>query len=89
MVCIMFYLATECYMTFVIVNLLTTWTEGGFEKRETIENVACGKYWSSIPHNRLKMEKVDEERYRISFLKSYEFPLEADCVVVITDEGVI
>lgn len=76
-------------MTFVVVNLLTSWTEGGFEMRQTFETVACGKYWSSVPHNRLKIERVDEEKCRISWLKSCQFALVGNCDVVISDEGVI
>lgn len=89
MVSIMYYLAMECYMTFVVVNLLTSWTEGGFEVRQTVENVACGKYWSSVPHNRLKFERVDDEKCRITMLKSCQFALLGSCEVVIADEGMI
>lgn len=76
-------------MTFLVVNLLTNWTEGGFEMRRTVENVACGKYWNGVPHNRLKIERVDEVKSRISWLKSCDVALVGSCDVVITDKGVI
>lgn len=89
MASIIHYLASEYHMVFVITNLLRTWTEGGFQEIQMVESVACGKYWSNVPHNRMKIEKVDEDKCRISFLKSCEFPLDKLCDVLITNEGVI
>lgn len=88
-VCIMYFLANECHVVLVVVNLLTTWTEGGFEEMETMEKVACGKYWGSIPHHRLKMERIDQEKSRISLLKSCQFALDKDCEVVIAEGGLV
>lgn len=86
-VSIIYYIANEYNMLFIIVNLLTSWTEGGFEIQQTVENVACGKYWSGVPHERLKIEKIDEAKCKISLLKSCKFPLDGCCEVVISDEG--
>lgn len=86
---IMYYLAMERHMIFFVVNLLTSWTEGDFEEKQVAENVACGKYWNSIPHNRLQIKRIADEKLQISLIKSCQFSLLASCDVVISDEGVI
>lgn len=89
LVCNMYFVAMECHVAFVITNLLTTWTEGSFEEVQSVENVACGKYWISVPHHRLKIVKVDDVKCEISVLKSCEFALNKSCSVTIADQGII
>ncbi|EFA10219.1 DNA repair protein RAD51 homolog 4 [Tribolium castaneum] len=69
---IMRYIATEHHVAFLVTNLITTWTDGGFKtQQETSETITCGKYWSSVPNTRLRIEKMENSGgCKLSVLRS-------------------
>ena len=54
---IMRYVAIEHHIVFLVVNLIVTWNEN--DGRDTVEKPLCGKYWSTVPNTRIKIEKVE------------------------------
>lgn len=83
---IMHYLATECFVAIVVINLITVWSIGDFQEPNVKENISCGKYWLTVPHVRLKFER-NEDNYKISVLKNQSKLSNSICFVKVENEG--
>lgn len=84
---VLHYLITECHVAIVVSNLITTWSEGNFQQQQIQEKLACGKYWISIPHNRLRFEKKTNN-FKVSLITSCQFSINTSCNVTISKKGV-
>ncbi|XP_066146084.1 DNA repair protein RAD51 homolog 4 [Euwallacea fornicatus] len=64
------YIALEHNVAIIITNLVTTWTQGGFHgSSHTVEKIACGKYWSSVPNVCIKISELSENLSKLTLIK--------------------
>lgn len=84
------YLALECNIVIVVVNLITLWNEGGFNTQDSYqEKVTCGGYWYNVPNVRLKFEGGSEDICKVTLMKTWKvMPEICECEVKLTDSGI-
>lgn len=76
------YIAAEHNVAVIVTNLVTTWTEGDFQSyQETIEKIACGKYWRGVPNVKVKIGKKHREGVDVSLLKFNNVCSNVSCVI--------
>ncbi|KAF5308528.1 hypothetical protein FQR65_LT06193 [Abscondita terminalis] len=91
MVNIMQVLAKEFHTVIVVTNITTMWYDNyGVENRIT-EKVSLGKYWFNIPNTRLMIKKsvAGTSDYLITIVKSNRLLEGSECVVKLTESGIV
>lgn len=85
---IMHFLTKECHIAIVIVNLISSWSDGDFKRQNLQDIISCGKYWRSVPHVRLRLD-LNNGFCQISTSDSHSHSSGATCVVAINENGVV
>lgn len=83
----MHYLMCEYHVVFLITNLVTQWNN--FDLKSDSETVACGRFWSSIPNFKLRIEKNNDNSGTISLIKSPDNLSKRTVDIVIADNGLL
>ncbi|XP_066253045.1 DNA repair protein RAD51 homolog 4-like [Euwallacea similis] len=76
------YIAVEHNVAIILTNLVTTWTQGGFHGNSyTVEKIACGKYWSSVPNVCIKINELSENLSKLTLIKFNNVMEKKTCII--------
>lgn len=85
---IMHFLTKECHIAIVVVNLISSWSDGDFKRQNLQDIISCGKYWRSVPQVRLRLD-LNNSVCQVTMLESHSHLSGATCTVAINENGVV